>query len=268
MPFDWLRFVKMLYTLETTQPTRSLLGSTHRLYDNFEKWISHADAVWADFDMESASVKEILATDRRANETNGLEDNVALPFNVFLYVLPHGLQKLCELWCDDEATQIFNRLIAGLHTPTGEQNIAVWELSRKIKASPALMALMEKADSKEILDCLEESADGRQFNKDLAEFLASYGHRGANERDAYHFRWRQKPEMVFPSIKPLLALGDDESPAAFEAHLHERMLKTKAECLLKIRSQPLGSLKAAFFKWYLELTQDYFYYRDWERFSE
>jgi pyruvate,water dikinase len=26
-------------------------------------------------------------------------------------------------------------------------------------------------------------------------------------------------------------------------------------------------LKAAFFKWYLELVQEYFYYRDWERFQ-
>jgi pyruvate,water dikinase len=126
---------------------------------------------------------------------------------------------------------------------------------------------MEKGDSKEILDALVDSSDGRQFNEDLAAFLERYGHRGASERDPFHFRWRHKPEMVFPSIKALLPLGEDDSPAAFEAQLNERMLKTKAECLRKIRKQPLGSMKAVFFKWYLELTQDYFYYRDWERFQ-
>ena len=267
MPFNWLRFIRMLVKLELKHPTRSLLGSTHRLYDNFEDWIAHADATWADFDMESATIREILDTDRRANETNELEDNVALPFNFYLYVLPHGLQRLCELWCDDEQGQIFGRLVAGQQTPTGEQNMAVWNLSRKIKASPVLMKLMKKDDPKDILDSFEDSDDGLQFKADLASFLDSYGHRGANERDSYHFRWGQKPEMVLPSIKPLLSLGDEDSPAAFEARLRERMIETKKACLRKIRQQPMGALKAVFFNWYLELTQDYFYYRDWERFQ-
>jgi len=45
------------------------------------------------------------------------------------------------------------------------------------------------------------------------------------------------------------------------------MLATKAECLKALRKKPLGGLKSAFFKWFLELVQDYFYYRDWERFQ-
>ena len=74
-------------------------------------------------------------------------------------------------------------------------------------------------------------------------------------------------KRVFPPIKAMLPLGDEDSPAVFEARLHERMLETKAACLRKIRQKPVGSLKSAFFKWYLELVQDYFYYRDWERFT-
>lgn len=267
MPFNWWRFIKILVKLEFTHPKRSLLGSTHFLYDNFENWVSHSDAVWEAFDLESASVKEMLATAARANEGNELEPNVALPFNLFLYVLPQGLQRLCEMWCGDKNARIFSHLVAGLHTPTGEQNIAVWELSRKVKASSVLMELMEKDDLSGILDSLVESEDGRQFKTDLDTFLKSYGHRGANERDPVHFRWGQKPEMVFSPIKALLALGEEDSPESFEARLHDRMLKTKAECLKKIRQQPIGALKSAFFKWYLELVQDYFYYRDWERFQ-
>jgi pyruvate,water dikinase len=205
-----------------------------------------------------------LVQGRQGNE---LEENVALPFNFYLYVLPHGLRKLCEMWCDDEDGQIFSSLIAGQRTPTVEQNIAVWELSRKIVESPLLMQLMEKDDSKEILECLEDSEDGRRFKSDFDAFLQQYGHRGANERDPFHYRWRQKPEKVIPTLKPLLTLGEEDAPAAFENRLHERMLRTKDECLKKIRSRPLGSLKAAAFKWYLELVQDYFYYRDWERFQ-
>ncbi|MDP6376535.1 MAG: PEP/pyruvate-binding domain-containing protein [Pseudomonadales bacterium] len=267
MPFDWMRFVRILLKLEWKHPTRSLLGSTHYLFDNFEDWIRHSDEVLDNFDLESASVTEIFLAMRRANEGNELEPNVAMPFNVFLYWLPHGLQRLCEMWCDDENAQLFSRLVSGLQTPTGEQNIAVWELSRRVKASPVLTKLMEKDDPLDILQSLEESEDGRSFKASFDEFLELFGHRGADERDSYHFRWRQKPERVFPSIKALLSQGDEDSPALFEKRLHERMLDTKKECLKNIRQQPLGSLKAAFFKWYLELVQEYFYYRDWERFQ-
>jgi len=268
MPFDWIRFIKMMVKLEFAHPTRSLLGSTHFLYDNFERWVDHANSVWDDYDIESASsVGELFLTLLRGREGNELDENVALPFNFYLYVLPHGLKKLCEMWCDDEDDRIFSRLIAGQKTPTGEQNAAVWELSCKIKQSPVLMELMKNPDSKAILDSLEETDDGRRFKVDFDAFLDAFGHRGADERDPFHFRWRQKPEKVFPALKPLLALGEEDSPTAHEARLGEQMRETKAECLKRIRQQPWGSLKAAAFKWYLELVQDYFYYRDWERFQ-
>ena len=266
MPFDWFRFFRILLRLELTHPKYSLLGSTHHYYEEMENCVRRADAVWADFDMESASVKEIFTTAARANEGSIHEDNTALAFNVYLYVVPQGLAKLCELWCDDENAQIYSHLIAGLQTPTGEQNIAVWELSRKIKDSPVLLELIEIDDPEEILASLVDSEDGRQFKADLDVFLKAYGHRGADERDPIHFRWSQKPARIFPAIKALLPLGEEDSPAVIEQRLHERMLKTKGECLRKIRKQSFGSLKAAFFKWYLELTQDYCYYRDWERF--
>jgi pyruvate,water dikinase len=268
MPFNWFKFLSMLVRLEIKHPTRSLLGSTHYLYDNFERWVDHANAVWDDYDIESAgSVGELFRTLLRGREGNELDENVALPFNFFLYVLPHGLRRLCELWCDDDDTSLFSALIAGQKTPTGDQNAAVWELSRKIRQSPTLMQLMEKDDPKEILDSVVDSEEGRRFSADFEAFLAEYGHRGADERDPFHFRWRQKPEKVFPALKPRLALGEQDAPATIEKRLRQRMLDAKDECLRKIRKQPIGSLKAAFFKWYLELVQEYFHYRDWERFQ-
>ena len=268
MPFDWLGFARMLVKLEFTHPTRSLLGSTHYLYDNFETWVDRANEVWNEYDIESAnSVRELFLTLLRGREGNELDENVALPFNFYLYVLPHGLKKLCEMWCDDEDARLFSALVAGQKTPTGDQNAAVWELSRKIKRSPVLMELMGKDDSREILESLDDSEDGRRFKADFDAFLAEFGHRGADERDPFHFRWRQKPEKVFPALKPLLALGEEDGPARFERRLRTRMLEAKDECLRKIRRRPVGSLKAAFFKWYVELVQDYFYYRDWERFQ-
>ncbi|MDP6978047.1 MAG: PEP/pyruvate-binding domain-containing protein [Myxococcota bacterium] len=268
MPFDWWGFGKMLLKLEIERPERSLLGSTHFLLENFEGWIEHANEAWRDFDFAGTTrVRDLFLNLLKGREGNQLDENVALPFNFYLYVLPHALRSLCELWCDDRDGELFGALIAGQHTPTAEQNTAVWELSRKIVASPALMKLMEEEDPRKILDSLEDSEEGRRFKADFDVFLADWGHRGANERDPFHFRWRQKPENVFPTLKPLLSLGDEDAPDRFEKRLHERMLEAKRESLRKLRKQPLGALKAAAFKWVLELVQEYFYYRDWERFQ-
>ncbi len=268
MPFDWWKFCKMLVRLEFEHPTRSVLGSPHFLFENFEGWVDHANEAWKDFDFEGATaVRDLFVTLVQGRDGNQLDENVALPFNFYLYVLPHCLRKLCEMWCDDEDGTLFSSLIAGQHTPTGEQNIAVWELSRKIVASPALMKLMEQDDAEKILGSLADSEDGRRFKLEFDAFLEQWGHRGANERDPVHFRWGQKPQNVFPTLKPLLTLGDEDAPARFEERLHARMLEAKQQSLRKIRKQPLGSLKAAAFKWVLELVQEYFYYRDWERFQ-
>ncbi len=275
MPFDWFEFFALLAKLELTHPERSLLGSPHRLYEHLGRSVDYSKSIWADVDLETASVQEILAKSAQAASGNGddilgmaeMEANVSTPFNWFLYWLPHGLETLCELWCDDRDGEIASQLVSGLKTPTSEQNIAVWELSRKVKESPVLTEIVSNEEPIKILDSLEYSEDGRNFQKVFDEFLGNYGHLGADERDTIYYRWAQKPERVFPSIKAMLPLGDEDSPKLFEERLHERMLETKEQCLRQIRQQPVGALKAAFFKWYVELVQEYFYYRDWERYT-
>ncbi|HJP40887.1 MAG TPA: PEP/pyruvate-binding domain-containing protein, partial [Dehalococcoidia bacterium] len=108
MPFNWMEFFATLARIEFTHPERSLLGSTHRLYEHLQKWVDHSNGVWEDFDLEFASVQEILETAARAGEgptseigLGEMEANVGPPFNWYLYWLPHGLDRLCERWCGD-----------------------------------------------------------------------------------------------------------------------------------------------------------------------
>jgi pyruvate,water dikinase len=44
------------------------------------------------------------------------------------------------------------------------------------------------------------------------------------------------------------------------------MLEAKRKALKRARKGPLGALREPFLKWLIELTQDYVYYRDFERF--
>ncbi|MFO1375761.1 MAG: PEP/pyruvate-binding domain-containing protein [Steroidobacteraceae bacterium] len=274
MPFNWFEWIAQLIRLEFKHPERSLLGSTHHLYEHFEEDIRKGNEVWAKFDMEKATVKEIVAAATRSGEILRagdhvvlLEANVAMPFNHYLYWLPHGLQKLCALWCEDHDASIFATLTSGLHTRFSDQNSAIWRLSRIARSSSLLTKIVLEGDPATVFASLDQSEEGRKFRAEVDTFLAEYGQGGSEERDPIYLRWAQQPEKLLPSIRTLGAMGEEGNPESLETRLRERMLKTKEECLRKIRRQKAGALKAAFFKWYVELVQDYFYYRDWERFN-
>lgn len=272
LPFNWVRYIWVLVKLHVTNPRISLTDSTYHLYENLERWVAHAESLWDEIDLDSATPKEILAMYDRAMVENGYEknfkENIAMPFAVYMGTLQVLLQRLLERWCGDKDLQLYSQLLAGLHSKTGEESVAVWNLSRTIRKSPTLMSLMKNDDVAAILAALDDSEDGRAFKADLQEFLKTYGHRGGKERDPYHHRWRHKPELVFHSIKPMLALDDGDSPMLREEQLHKRMRKTREDCIRKAGKSRLwfGPLRAAVVRWLIDLTQDYLYYRDFERF--
>jgi phosphohistidine swiveling domain-containing protein len=266
MPFDWDEFMSLLWRLHRERYDISLLGTTQVIYEGLERWTDEEDAFWDKFDLESASVAEIFAGQLASRQGSRFGENVILPFTIYLFMLPQSLRYLCENWLGDEDGTIYGRLLAGSTTKTGEENLALWGLSRSIRQSPRLQHLVENATGEEVLAALDSDDAGRVFSHELDRFLAKHGHRGGAERDAFHPRWRHDPARVFQAIRPLLALDDDQSPALREARMHDLMLATKSEAEVQLRRQPLGELKAPFFTWFLELVQDYMYYRDFERF--
>ena len=266
MPFNWPRFMWLMLKLHVTNPNISLIDTPQHCIQNQISWVKHINAAWEKIDYETASVKEILETENVNFEVD-FGDNVTLAFTIYLYFLPQTLKAICEKALDDKDGKIFSNLYAGQHTKTSEENIAVWKLSRFIKNSKTLYELVTKEDDFEkILPALETIEDGAEFRVLFDEFIKTYGHRGGAERDPYHYRWYQKPSQVFYSIKPMLALDDESDPAKLEEEIHQRMLKTKEECIAKLRKRPFGSIQATAFKWFVELVQEYVHYRDYERF--
>jgi rifampicin phosphotransferase len=286
MPFDWDAFLGLLRHLHETNPDISLLGTTRIVYEGLERWTDAEDAFWDDVDLANASVREIFASQVASRTGSRFGENVVLPFTIYLYLLPQALQTVCAAWLDDDGA-IYNRLVGGLQTKTGEENIAVWELSRAIKASAHLTDLVLGRTGAEVLVALEHDEAGRDFRQQLDAFLARYGHRGGAERDAYHRRWHHDPALVFDSIRPMLALDDDDSPERHEERQRAQMLATKADSVARLcgvavdagEVHELGWLvelhaltgetaadRAELFAWFVEVVQDYFYYRDFERF--
>jgi pyruvate,water dikinase len=266
LPFDWQQLLGTLWRLQVENPDIALVGTTKVMYEGLERWTDAEDAFWEQFDLDHASVAEVFEAQAQSRAGSRFGENVVLPFTIYLYVLPAALKALCASWLGDEEGTIYNRLVGGLHTKTSEENIAVWRLARAIRASDRLTELVETKTGDEVLASLDDDEDGRHFRHELDAFLATYGHRGGAERDAYHPRWRHQPGLVFQSIRPMLSLDESESPERHEARLHDLMLATKAECQDRLATGPLAALQVPFFTWFVDLVQDYFYYRDFERF--
>lgn len=287
MPFDWDAFVDLLRRLHVERPEVSLLGTARVLDENLERWTDEEEAFWERFDLDTATVDEIFAAQVASRGHSRFGENVVLPFTIYLYILPQALRTVCTEWLDDTDGQISARLVAGLHTKTTEETIAVWRLAQTVRASPRLVELVRSTPNVDLLASLDALDDGRRLLAQLDEFVAIYGHRGGAERDAFHPRWRHDPSLVFDSIRPMLALDDDESPERHERHLHQLMQDTKSECIDRLRGVPLdaGRLdemgwlvelhaltgrpatdRAEVFAWFVDLVQDYFSYRDFERF--
>lgn len=266
MRFNWIRFLWIMLKLHVTDRDISLLGTPRVLYKNLERWTDHELSVWAELDLDQASTHEILQTRQSLREQSGFLSNTILPFTIYLFVIPAAMRTALRAWCDDGSGTLYNALSAGLHTKTTEENIKIWELSREVRASETLTALFASDDVATILAQLPDSEDGRAFKTRFDAFIERYGHRGAAERDAIHPRWRHRPELVFHSIKPMLALDDENDPAAHEERLHERMLEAKRTAIQRARKGALGRLKAPLVKRLIGVAQDYIYYRDYERF--
>ena len=86
-------------------------------------------------------------------------------------------------------------LLAGIgDVDSAAPSHALWELSRSVRRSPALMAAFD-AGVDEALGRIDrlDAPDARAFREALAAFLRDFGSRGPNEWDIYAHTWARGP---------------------------------------------------------------------------
>jgi phosphohistidine swiveling domain-containing protein len=264
MEFSWADYLGLLWRLHTERPDVSLLGTTAVMYEGLERWTDAEDAFWEDFDLEAADVEAIFAAQLASRRGSRFGENVVLPFTIYLFVLPQALEELCRRLFDDSS--IAADLVVGLGTKTAEENVDVWNLSRRVRHSDHLRTRLERAGADGFLRSLDDHPDATAFAQEFAEFIRHHGHRGGAERDAYHPRWRHRPELAVAAFAPLVQLDDDDGPVEREEALRARMKATRADCLERLRNGPSGDETARFFDWFVDLVRDHLYYRDFERY--
>jgi len=124
-----------------------------------------------------------------------------------LYV---GLLQMLKLALpEDQAQQVFDRLLAVTDTKTGQVNAELWSLSRLVRMDPPLHARLRDEASLDLLDALP---DHPAFHAEFQRFLARHGHREL-DFDAYHPTWLEAPQIVLDQLKMLVDRPDEDHAA-------------------------------------------------------
>ena len=90
---------------------------------------------------------------------------------------------------------------------------AMWELSRLVAGSPALMAAFDGGASGLVARLGElDEPDASAFLAGLDDFMFRFGSRGPNEWDIHSHVWETKPELVLSAIDRMRFAPDDDSP--------------------------------------------------------
>ena len=107
---------------------------------------------------------------------------------------------------EDEARQVFDRLMAQTDTKTGQVNAELWALSRCARRDAALATAFAEVDSTVLLEQLPQHPE---FAAEFAAFLSRHGHREL-DFDAYHPTWLEAPTVVLDQLRILIAQSEPQ----------------------------------------------------------
>ncbi len=128
---------------------------------------------------------------------------------------PGAVQAICEaIGRGPDAVKV---MTAVGNIESADAGVVMWDLSRTVKNSAALMAAFD-AGVDGLLDRLaaSEDADAADFLQQWSEMIAVHGHRGPNEWDLHAHSWTTLPSMPLGMLERLRHQDDSKSPA--EAH--------------------------------------------------
>ncbi len=144
---------------------------------------------------------------------------------------PGALGAICEGLGDPTITI---RLLAGVEVDSAKPSFAMWELSRRARASAELNAAFE-AGVDGLLDRLRSSgsADAAGFLAAFDEFLFAYGSRGPGEWDVIAKAWEAYPAVALSAIDRMRVSPDESSPVT----RHDASVAEKDRLLADVRSK-------------------------------
>jgi pyruvate,water dikinase len=176
------------------------------------------------------------------------------------------LAGVIAAWYDPDPRPVLTDLLTGgpVRTTTAEENLWLWRLAERIRASGQLTELFQR-HGVGYLAAFEECPDGRAFLADYRRFLAAHAHRGHADRDIYYPRRADDPTIDHQNFTTLLAVTSPVDPVQREHQVNARRDAVAARVESRLRAQPLGLLRAKVFRALLSYAHRFFLYRDNQR---
>lgn len=190
----------------------------------YQEWLPEIQQIIAElraYDLAGAPTPELIQhLDRTVQRMGRLwEIHFLLAFPMLL-----GLSLFDDfyrdLFGDEDAFQAY-RLLQGFENKTLESNQALWALSRRAVAEPAVRQVFETLEVGEVSLALQESVPGRAFLAELQAYLDAYGHRG----DTWGLSvpgWLEDPTSVLRNLRDYVKQPDRDLPAERAALIEER----------------------------------------------
>ena len=221
---------------------------------------------WDAFDVTTASTADLQAHFAEMwEESMGLwEIHFQIVFPVYVALsLFDDLNH--ELFSYDGVFES-QKLLQGFDNKTLAVNRALWDLSRKARASDGVRKIFEDRAAGDVVDALSGSDDGRALAKELDAFLNLHGKRGSTW-GICHASWVEDPNPVMVNLKDYIGqegdpVADLEERAAERDHAVAAVRERLQGYPSNVRDEFESLLKAS--STAIVLTEDHGYWIDFQ----
>lgn len=117
---------------------------------------------------------------------------------------PRMLRKIAT---PDEVQTVLRSLP---HNPTTEMDLALWSLTQRLQADPALAEQIKNTPAEQLAQAYRQGELPTLLQQELAEFLRSYGHRAVAEIDLGVARWSEDPTHILGVLANYLRIIEPE----------------------------------------------------------
>lgn len=268
--FSYAAFVRSFAQLKLAAPEVGLFKVLDLVQEFIDTGVEHSDpAVLGDISALS---------DRDLKRAIGDQWYVCAkytPYGLINFVVYYRqmmslLARMISDWYDGDNENAYAELCQGVDTrsKTLEENIRLYDLAGRIRASQKLSALFAAHRGADFFTALETSEEGRAFLDHYRDFVHEHGHRGHEDRDFAYPRRYEDPAIDYRSFQLLLARDHPESPHELEQKLTAQREKTFEDVVQNVRRAPItGMLKAEAIKLVYAWVQKFIRIRDDERWA-
>ncbi|MCP5026732.1 MAG: phosphoenolpyruvate-utilizing protein [Actinomycetia bacterium] len=148
---------------------------------------------------------------------------------------PGAIAAICGAVGRPEAAM---RILAGLGgVDSAAPSYAMWDLSRQIRADPAVVALFDGGPGIHGR-LLAGGGSAEPFLADFAGFLAEYGSRGPNEWDILADTWETNPDLALALIDLMRQQPDEQNPSTENSARQAERLQLSTEIATMLEGDP------------------------------